>query len=144
MWSHESFMYSYYIYVNRWNKSSSIIKLINLASPRALWQDEVEYLLTRRLNQDCWENLFGKLRLRGGNCDHPTAYSFSKTLKSVVNNYLFQSPLFSNGNCEIDESLFPDVTLHCETNFFDKKKSFSNNLYLVEVNGWVSIVGWTC
>ena len=44
--------------------------LINLASLRALWQDlkcyDVKHLLTRRLNQDCLENLFGKLRLRGG------------------------------------------------------------------------------
>ena len=138
-------MCSYYIYVNRCNKSSSIIKLINLASPRALWQDlqsyEVEYLLTRRLNQDCLENLFGKLRLRGGNCDLPTAYSFCKTLKSVVNNYLFQSSLVSNDYCEIDESLFPDVTLRCETNFPDTKDSFLNNLPLVEVNGLVYIVG---
>ena len=129
--------------------------LINLASLQALWQDlqcyEVKYLLTRRLNQDCLENLFGKLRLRGGSCDHPTAFAFSKALKSVVNNDLFQSPLLSNRNCEIDESLFPDVTLQCETDFpapefddFDTEDSFTDNLPLAEVNGLVYVVGWTC
>ena len=129
--------------------------LINLASLQALWQDlqcyEVKYLLTRRLNQDCLENLFGKLRLRGGNCDHPTAYSFSRALKSIVNNNFLQVPLFNNSNCEIDESLFSDVTLACENNFpapnfddSDTEDSFTDDLSLTEVNGLVYIVGWTC
>ena len=89
---------------------ASIIKLFNSTIPQVHWQD----LQCYEVNQDCLENLFGKLRFRGGNCDHPTAYSFSKGLKSIVNNDVFQSPLFSNGNCEIDESLFPDVTFRCE------------------------------
>ena len=93
--------------------------LINLASLRALWQDlqsyEVNYLLTRRLNQDCLENLFGKLRIRVGNCDHRNAYNFMITLKSVVNNNLLQAPF--SGNCEIDESHFEDITSNCESDF---------------------------
>ena len=40
--------------------------LSNLTALKALWQDiqvyKVKYLLTRRLNQDCVENLFSKLR----------------------------------------------------------------------------------
>ena len=65
--------------------------LINLSSVEALWQDlqsysGVRYLLTRRLNQDCIENLFAKLRVRFGNCDHPTAYNFIKGLRSVMTN----------------------------------------------------------
>ena len=72
-------------------------------------------------------------------------------MKSVVNNDLFQGPLFSNDNCEINETLFPDVTLHCETNIpapdfgdSDTEDSFADNLPVAEVNGLIYIAGWTC
>lgn len=128
--------------------------LINLAALQALWSDlqeyEVKFLLTRRLNQDCLENLFGKLRLRGGSNDHPTVYCFSKALRSVVNNDLLQVPL--SGNCERDESLLLDVTSDCETDCpappleleSDSEDIFEDNLPVAEVNGLMYVVGWTC
>ena len=33
----------------------------------------LEFLMTRRLNQDPLENLFGLIRQQGGNCDNPSS-----------------------------------------------------------------------
>ena len=85
--------------------------LINLTSLHALWQDlqsyKIKYLLTCRLNQDCLEHLLAKLRIKFGNCDHPSAYNFTKGLKSVMTTDILKVP--SSGNCEVDESHFLDL-----------------------------------
>lgn len=125
--------------------------LINLTALDALWQDlqsyQVKYLLTRRLNQDCLENLFARLRVRFGNCDHPTAYNFMKGLKSVMTNYYSQVPQTSN--CEADESYFLDVTSNCDADLppsdtdSDNEESVAS-MPPAEVNALFYVVGWTC
>ena len=86
-----------------------------------------------------------------GSNDHPNAFNFMKSLKSVVSNDFLQAPL--SGNCEIDDSYLLDVTSNCETDFpapshdidSDEEHDFvSSDLPLAEVNGLVYIVGWTC
>ena len=129
--------------------------LINLASLEALWQDlqshKVKYLLTRRLNQDCLENLYAKLRIRFGSCDHPSAYNFMKGLKSLMTHDLFSLP--STSNCEADESQFLDVISTWEPDYplatssdsdSDSEDTVVDRMPLVERNALVYIAGWTC
>ena len=43
-----------------------------------------KYILTARLNQDCLENLFSKLRAMGGPNDHPGPVRFMKRLRMML------------------------------------------------------------
>ena len=131
--------------------------LSNLAALKALWQDvqffRVKYLLTRRLNQDCLENLFAKLRNRSGNCDHPTVHSFMKGLKAVMNNDLLHGPL--SGNCEADDLQFLEIDSNCHPDFplhptLDDESDTEDPdeaqqvMAIGERNALFYIVGWTC
>lgn len=52
---------------------------ITIKSIIELWEDlkmEIGSLKTRRLNQDCLENFFGKIRQQGGNSVNPTPSQF--------------------------------------------------------------------
>lgn len=40
-----------------------------------------QYILTRRLNQDCLENHFGKITNDNGNCINPTPIQFHRTFR---------------------------------------------------------------
>ena len=113
----------------------------------------MKYLLTRRLNQDCLENLFAKLRNKFGNCDHPTVYNFTKGLKSVLINDLLQGPSFLSSNCEADESQFLDLssTWESDSPLTPESESDSetedlvvNDIPVAEMNALVYVVGWTC
>lgn len=44
----------------------------------------VEFILTRRLNQDVLENFFGVIRAKGGLHDHPNALEFKYRLRSYI------------------------------------------------------------
>ena len=60
----------------------------------------LEYLLTRRLNQDPLENFFGLIRQQGGNCNNPSPQQFCRAFRTLFfNNFL--TPL-SSGNCAKD------------------------------------------
>jgi hypothetical protein len=62
------------------------------------WQ--LEYLLTRRLNQDPLENFFGLIRQQGGNSDNPIPQQFCRAFRTLFfDNFL--TPL-STGNCAED------------------------------------------
>jgi len=52
-----------------------IAGLIRLYTNLCLNYDKLE-LFTRRLNQDCLENLFGTIRIQNGNCINPTTIQF--------------------------------------------------------------------
>lgn len=43
--------------------------------------DQVQYLMTYRLNQDVLENTFSYIRRMGGNNDHPNALGFQHRLR---------------------------------------------------------------
>lgn len=58
-----------------------------------------EYILTRRLNQDCLENYFGFVRQQNGNCVNPTAIQFQRSFKKSLCLNLFNS---GTENCEGD------------------------------------------
>lgn len=69
-----------------------------------LWgKIDLHYLCTRRLSQDCIENLFGAIRAVHGPNDHPNATKFSEAYrKCAVNSFLKSG---DNGNCETDLDL---------------------------------------
>lgn len=50
----------------------------------SLRQYKVEFILTRRLNQDCLESIFGVIRSRGGLHDHPSPKEFSYRLRNCI------------------------------------------------------------
>lgn len=89
-----------------------------------------KYLLTRRLNQDALENMFGYARQQGGNALGPTPIQFSRAFKKLVGLKFFHCS--SNTNCEEDNveslKLFSDwskLDLQ-KSNLFTKSKI--NNL----------------
>lgn len=68
----------------------------------------INYVLTRRLNQDVLENFFGVIRAKGGLHDHPTSLEFKYRLRSYVlgkNEGAYSD--FSN--VEVDDT--PDIPL---------------------------------
>lgn len=80
----------------------------NISALQHLWQDlhayGFQFLLTRRLNQDPLEHLFGVIRSRFGNCEHPTPKGVTTALKQAVTNDLLHPP--KSGNCEADDMPF--------------------------------------
>ena len=58
------------------------------------------YLMTRRLNQDALENLFGVLRMSGGQNDTPDPTQFRMALRKCVTASLMMAP--QTANCEPD------------------------------------------
>lgn len=60
---------------------------ITIKSVMNLWNDlkgeGLDQLRTRRLNQDCLENFFGKIRQQGGNSVNPTPVQFINAFKKL-------------------------------------------------------------
>lgn len=101
----------------------------NLYSLKMLWNDikssNVLYLLTRRLNQDCLENLFATVRNRFGNSDHPSPTNFRLALKSIVSNSLLQPPPTANCRNELIPFLREiNITEGCDTDSITDKDIF--------------------
>lgn len=59
-------------------------------------------LMTRRLNQDALENLFGVVRSKGGNNRNPTLLDFLRIISRLITSSPHVS--FQNSNCELDTS----------------------------------------
>ena len=61
----------------------SSLSLINLSEDlKKLYGNQ--YILTRRLNQDALEHLFGIIRQMGGTCDHPSTLDFKHRMKKFI------------------------------------------------------------
>ncbi|XP_064473292.1 uncharacterized protein LOC135387973 isoform X2 [Ornithodoros turicata] len=78
---------------------------ITIRAVLALWEDlhqnfGFEHLLTRRLNQDPLENMFGQFRQMHGCNETPNAFQFVSSLKHTLAGRLMKLP--SRGNCEAD------------------------------------------
>lgn len=65
---------------------------------------DVDFLLTRRLTQDCIENVFSVVRSKGGNNVNPDASKFNSSMRMLICNHLLTPS--KGGNCEIDASQF--------------------------------------
>ena len=81
----------------------------NISALSLLWSDlksnfGFSYLLTRRLTQDCIENLFSVIRGKGGNNVTPDASKFRYSLRLAMTNQLLLPS--ENSNCALDASQF--------------------------------------
>ena len=80
---------------------------LTLVGLLAVWDrfggDSLEFLLTRRLNQDANENLFGVIGLSGDQNDVPDASQLRAALKKVAINSLLLPP--DSGNCDDDDGV---------------------------------------
>lgn len=57
-------------------------------------------LMTRRLNQDALENMFGLIQANGGNYRNPTLLDFLRIVSKVLTSL---NVSFENSNCVIDD-----------------------------------------
>ncbi|XP_064462001.1 uncharacterized protein LOC135372284 [Ornithodoros turicata] len=78
---------------------------ITIRAVLALWEDlhqnfGFDHLLTRRLNQDPLENMFGQFQQMHGCNETPNAFQFVAGLKHTLAGRLMKLP--SRGNCEAD------------------------------------------
>ena len=62
-------------------------------------EDSIDFLLTRRLNQDHLENFFGSIRQQGGNSDNPTPLQFTRAFRKLFYDHCL---VLSSGNCTED------------------------------------------
>ena len=83
------------------------------------WEDvkllpNVQYLCTRKINQDPLENCFSVIRSQGGFCDNPDSKKFADAYKHVmIKSCMLQSELV---NCEPDvNSVLLDVFYSSKT-----------------------------
>ena len=68
-----------------------------------LHQEEgLQFLMTRRLNQDPVENFFDSIRQQGGNCYNPTPLQFSRCFKKLFHDI---SPFTGNCSNDLDKIL---------------------------------------
>lgn len=123
----------------------------------------VEYLLTRRLTQDCIECLFSVLRAKGGNNSTPDASKIFSAIRMAMCNMLINPS--NNANCEKDASQFlnltkdyKQITINLNTNqsLIDQKHTddYTKFLSLMNINyilmndetisGVAYITGWVC
>lgn len=81
---------------------AGLIKLHNILSKE--YDEEIE-LMTRRLNQDCFENLFGTMRIQNSNCLNPTTIQLQLTFKKLFSLSYFEYN--GDANCleDIDQVL---------------------------------------
>jgi hypothetical protein len=63
---------------------SSIRALRNMYITDLRGRLQIRYIITRRLNQDCLENLFSQLRSKGGAYDHPTPISALYRIRMLI------------------------------------------------------------
>ncbi|KAL1489510.1 hypothetical protein ABEB36_013468 [Hypothenemus hampei] len=61
--------------------SNNALKMLLLDLQRRF---DIQYILSRRLNQDVLENFFGIIRAKGGLHDHPNALEFKYRLRSYI------------------------------------------------------------
>jgi len=124
---------------------------------------EIDYLLTRRLTQDCIECLFSILRSKGGNNVTPDASTFFSVIRMSMCNKLINPS--NNANCEKDASKFlglskdlrvkNKVQLHkladSDFDFSNNYEDFLSNMNINYIlmdneteNGIAYITGWVC
>ena len=72
-------------------------------------EENFQFILTSRLNQDCIENLFSIICGKGGFRDNPDAQQFKEAFKYVVADKLFVRS--GSSNCKIDsDKILLDIT----------------------------------
>ncbi|CAI6358382.1 unnamed protein product [Macrosiphum euphorbiae] len=85
----------------------------------------IEYLLMRRLTQDCIESLFSVLRAKGGNNLTPDASKIQSAIRINMCNMLI-SPS-NNANCEKDASEFLALSKDIKTSIITLDRSYNES-----------------
>lgn len=85
--------------------------LITISAVECLWEDlknmdGVEFLATRRLNQDPIENFFGKIRQNCGTNLKPTVEQFIGAFKKCLYQAFLPQGTIEGTNCEVDHDYF--------------------------------------
>jgi hypothetical protein len=132
----------------------------NINGLKLLWCDletnfQFKYLLTRRLTQDCIENLFSILRGKGGCNITPDASSFWAAIRSTIASQILTPS--DDSNCEIDMDQFllkqndlkklrVIINVSHDDNAEDVDTAEYENLDLtmVEINAIENVAGWVC
>lgn len=82
--------------------------LVTINATILLWEDvkkeHFQFLLTRRINQDCVENFFSKIRQANGCCVNPTPIQFIRSFKKLFSTLFLQ--VSEGSNCEEDFDMF--------------------------------------
>ena len=111
---------------------------ITINGVQSLWamlsQENFQFLLTRRLNQDPLENFFGSIRQQGGNADNPTPLQFTRAFKKLFyDNFLIN---ISTGNCTADfDSILAGSTYQPKS----KKASSSKTILEAPEQGTIEV-----
>lgn len=106
---------------------AGLIKLHNILSKE--YDEEIE-LMTRRLNQDCLENLFGTMRIQNGNCINPTTIQLQRTFKKLFSLSYFEYNEGANCLEDIDQVLSNLNKIPAE----DLKTVFPENQKVIQIN----------
>lgn len=81
---------------------------VTIKSTMLLWEDvkheNFKFLLTRRINQDCVENFFSKIRQANGCCVNPTPIQFIRSFKKLFSTIFLN--VSEGSNCEDDFDMF--------------------------------------
>lgn len=65
----------------------------------------IKHMATRRLNQDCLEKYFAKIRSAGGSCKNPTPIQFSRAFRKLFTMAYFKVSEGTNSVDELDSVL---------------------------------------
>lgn len=127
----------------------------NINALQLLWNDlktnfNFQFLFTRRITQDCVENLFSVIRYKGGNNVTPDSTKFRCSLRSVMANQLLQPSIDSNS--EVDACSFllqkqeiSNQIINVSTKCSKEDSSISYSKYnLAEKNSECYVLGWVC
>lgn len=129
----------------------------NIVAIKMLWEDlksnyDFKFLFTRRLTQDCIENLFSIIRYKGGNNVTPDCTKFRCSLRSVMANQLLQPS--SDSNSEIDACEFllqKELILQKDLSLpiVQINKAYNNEIVqypvdMSEKNSECYVLGWVC
>lgn len=129
--------------------------IVTISSLKHLWnvlsEKGFEYILTRRLNQDCLENHFGYIRKQGGNSRNPTAKQFQSAFKKNFGSMFLK--VVRNGNCEDQQAyilpLLRNYIFPCHFNGSQNIEPLKltlptdfRNMSLVERNAFVYFTGY--
>ena len=96
----------------------------------------VDFLLTRKLNQDCLENFFSTIRGRGGHRDNPDAVQFLAEYRAMAVDALFQTSKQSNCAQDMDSFLLKLGNLNVQPHKDDDDETQALSSY---VNDLLSI-----
>ena len=110
---------------------------LTIKSLLLLWNDLkdlpcVKYLLTRRLSQDCLENMFSIVRQKGGFRDNPTPKQFGDTFKQMIVKSCLTNCESSNCQSDTGEILLNVMSCAKKVCHEQTESSKANSLPLIE------------